>query len=104
MEILRAAICCSQDARVLPFRGPAMREPHPMRFPARLAPFLLSLLAAAAPALAFGASRIGVIPFAPLAGDVPQGAGERGADILQKELKNQSDFEVIARQETASNV
>ena len=43
------------------------------------------------------------MPFAPLAGDVPQGAGERGADILQKELKNQSDFEVIPRQEVSSN-
>ena len=75
-----------------------------MFFQPRLAPFLLSLLAAAAPATALGASRIGVIPFAPLAGDVPQGAGEQGANILQKELKNQSDFEVIPRKEVASNV
>ncbi len=81
-----------------------------MQLPSRftIAPLVAVLGAAAAlavvlPATALGASRIGVMPFAPLAGDVPQGAGERGADILQKELKNQSDFEVIARLDTTSN-
>ena len=60
-----------------------------------------ALLLTGAPALA--AVRIGILPFAPLAGDVPQGAGEKGADILGQELKNQSDFEVVPHEEPASN-
>jgi len=58
-----------------------------------------ALLLAGAPAMA--AVRIGILPFAPLAGDVPQGAGEKGAEILGKELKNQGDFEVVPRDEPA---
>jgi hypothetical protein len=88
---------------MLPFRSPAVREPPAMHAPPRRPFFALIVVAAFTPASALAAARIGVMPFAPLAGDVPQGAGERGADILQKELKNQSDFEVIPRQEVASN-
>ncbi len=62
--------------------------------------FAAALLCGASVALA--AARIGVVPFAPLAGDVPQGAGEKGADILAKELKNQADFDVVPRAEAAS--
>jgi PEGA domain len=60
----------------------------------------LAMVLLAVPAVA--TTRVGVLPFAPLAGDVPQGAGEKGADILAKELKNQADFEVVPREEAAA--
>ncbi len=77
---------------------------QPYRFTILSLALAAASVAVVAPSTAFAASRIGVMPFAPLAGDVPQGAGDKGADILQKEHKNQSDFEVIARLDTSSNV
>jgi hypothetical protein len=62
---------------------------------ARLAMAAMLLLPAAR---SFAASRIEVLTFAPLSGDLPPGAGEKGADILTVELKGQSEFEVIPRQ------
>jgi hypothetical protein len=47
------------------------------------------------------ASRIEVLTFAPLSGDLPQGAGEKGADILTVQLKGQSEFDVIPRQKSS---
>jgi len=55
-----------------------------------------ALLVSAAPSQA--ANRIEVLTFAPLSGDLPQGAGDKGADILTVELKGQSEFEAIPRQ------
>jgi hypothetical protein len=61
---------------------------------ARLAMAAMLLLPAAR---SVAASRIEVLTFAPLSGDLPQGAGEKGADILTVELKGQSEFDVIPR-------
>ncbi len=49
------------------------------------------------------ANRIEVLTFAPLSGDLPQGAGDKGADILTVELKGQSEFEAIPRQKGSKN-
>lgn len=71
-----------------------------LRLAARAAfPFLV--LFCWTPAQGLGTERIGVLPFAPLSGDVPAGAGDKGAEILQKALKTQSEFEVVPRQDTA---
>lgn len=74
-----------------------------MRLSNLIAAFAACGLCWPASSVALAAVRLGVIPFAPLAGDVPQGAGEKGAEILEKELKNQADFEVVPRTSSTSN-
>jgi len=69
--------------------------------------FAAQLLAAAMLLVPAGRSqaayRINVLTFAPLSGDLPQGAGDKGADVLSVQLKGQSEFEVIARQKGSKN-
>ncbi len=54
-------------------------------------------LAAGVPASALAATRVAVLTFAPLSGDLPNGAGDKAADLLANELKSVSELEVVPR-------
>ncbi len=58
---------------------------------------LLSLLASLAATPAIAATRIAVLTFAPLSGDLPNGAGDKVADLLASELKSVGELEVAPR-------
>jgi len=69
-----------------------------MKIPNLAARLMMAAMLLVPAARSHAASRIEVLTFAPLSGDLPQGAGEKAADILTVELKGQSEFEVIPRQ------
>jgi hypothetical protein len=48
-------------------------------------------------ASAVAATRIAVLTFAPLSGDLPNGAGDKAADLLASELKSVGELEVAPR-------
>jgi hypothetical protein len=62
-------------------------------FPRLLIALLTSLVATRAVA----ATRIAVLTFAPLSGDLPNGAGDKVADLLASELKSVGELEVAPR-------
>jgi hypothetical protein len=58
---------------------------------------LVVLLAPLLAARASAATRIAVLTFAPLSGDLPNGAGDKVADLLASELKSVGELEVAPR-------
>ncbi|HUB06085.1 MAG TPA: PEGA domain-containing protein [Myxococcales bacterium] len=62
-----------------------------------LGPLAATALAVVSPVHALAATRIAVLTFAPLSGDLPNGAGDKAADLLATELKSVSQLEVVPR-------